>query len=363
MSPARRDRRRRDWPRGLYEPRPGYFIWRHPRTKQVFVLGRVPLAHAKNEALIANRHVAETSLPSLVAMLTGETHTIADLLAKMPEPAKPSSARQYRALDKRILAGLGTHQCGSLAVQHCAALIEDIVADGMNHLAHSLRSRLIAVCQRGVRMGWLKSNPAKETQAPKTTTARSRLSLEQFLLIRQNATEFLPRAMNLALVTGQDRSTVAAMMKSHIRDGRLICQRIKTNDKNPPVAIPLAIRLDAIGLSLDDLLRERQSILSRYLVHHVVNYPAVPAGSKVAPDRISAAFLEARRAAGIPDEFPDGKLAPTFHEIRSLAKRLYEKQGGVDTKQLLGHATEAMSKLYQDARDMAPIEVRIVNTK
>lgn len=233
----------------------------------------------------------------------------------------------------------------------------------MNYLAHSLRSRLIAICQRGVRMGWLPLNPAKETESPKTTTARSRLSLEQFLKIRDHAGEFLPRAMNLALVTGQDRSTIAAMMKSHVKDGRLICQRIKTNDKNPPVAIPLAIRLDVLGLSLQDILRERQPILSRYLVHHVVNYPAVPAGSKVAPDRISAAFLEARRAAEIPDVMPDGKLAPTFHEIRSLAKRLYEKQGDVDTKQLLGHATEAMSKLYEDARDMQPIEVRIGNTK
>jgi hypothetical protein len=286
-------------------------------------------------------------------MLTGETHNVADLLTRMPEPDKSSSARQYRALDKRILAAIGSVRCGDLTVRHCADLIDGIVAEGMNYLAHSLRSRLIAVCQRGVRMGWLPSNPAKETASPKTTTARSRLSLEQFLLIREHA----------ALVTGQDRSTVAAMMKSHVKDGRLICQRIKTNDKNPPVAIPVEIRLDVLGLSLADILRERQPVMSHYLVHHTVNYPAVPAGSKVAPDRISAAFLDARRAAGIPDELPDGKLAPTFHEIRSLAKRLYEKQGNVDTMQLLGHATEAMSKLYQDARDMAPIEVRIVNTK
>jgi integrase len=152
------------------------------------------------------------------------------------------------------------------------------------------------------------------------------------------------------------------MKRSDVKDGRLICQRSKTARKNAPIAIPIALRLDAIGLSLDDLLRERSNVLSPYLVHHVVNYPGTPAGSPVGLERVSAAFLEARKAAGIPDIDAEGKGAPTFHEIRSLAKRLYEKQGGVDTKTLLGHATDAMSELYKDARDMVPVEVN-VNTK
>ena len=44
---------------------------------------------------------------------------------------------------------------------------------------------------------------------------------------------------------------------------------------------------------------------------------------------------------------------------RSLAKRLYTEQGGVDTKALLGHATERMSALYADPRGVEPIKVRI----
>ena len=47
---------------------------------------------------------------------------------------------------------------------------------------------------------------------------------------------------------------------------------------------------------------------------------------------------------------PDGKGAPTFHEIRSLSKRLYDEQGNVDTKALLGHRTEKMGALYADPR-------------
>lgn len=361
MSPARRAARRRDWPAHLYEPRPGYFVWRHPQTKETFALGRVPLAHARNEAMQANRLLAE-KLPSLVAMIQGETQTVAALLAKMPEPPKASSAKTFRALDKRIRAELGPIMCGELTVKHCADQLEAIVDEGKPHLARAVRGRLIALCQRGMELGWLKSSPAAVTAKPAAEVARGRLSLEQFLKIREHAAEFLPRAMNLALVTGQDRSTVAAMRRADVKEGRLICQRSKTERKNAPIAIPVALRLDVLGLSLDDLVRERASIISPYLVHHVASYPGTPAGSPVALDRISDAFLAARIAAGIPDVGPDGKGAPTFHEIRSLAKRLYEKQGNVDTKLLLGHSTDAMSELYKDARDMEPIEV-VVNTK
>ncbi|NIA33267.1 integrase [Serratia marcescens] len=42
---------------------------------------------------------------------------------------------------------------------------------------------------------------------------------------------------------------------------------------------------------------------------------------------------------------------PTFHEIRSLAGRLYEKERGKDFAQkLLGHTTEMMTLKYLKTR-------------
>ena len=78
MSPARRSIKRRDWPRGLYESRPGYFVWRHP-DGHALPIGRVPLAVAKNEALTANQHVAEQR-PGLIERLTGAANTVEALL-------------------------------------------------------------------------------------------------------------------------------------------------------------------------------------------------------------------------------------------------------------------------------------------
>lgn len=359
MSPARRSAKRRGWPAHLYEPRPGYFVWRHPKTKRTFILGYVPLAHARNEAMMANRLVQDEALPSLVAMIHGETHTIADLVAAMPPPPKASSAKTVRAQDKRILVAMGQRECHEVSVQHCAELIDGIAAEGKKTHAAAVRARLRALFRHAATIGWMKSDPASVTKKPRIVVKRGRLSLEQFLAIREKATDFLPRAMNLALVTGQDRSTIAAMKRSDIKDGFLVCQRSKTDAKNAPIAIPVALRLDVVGLSLDDLIRERPAILSPSLVHHAIGNGAAAPGDPVHVDRISEAFTEARRAASIPDTDADGKDAPTFHEIRSLAKRLYVKQGNVDTRQLLGHATEQMGALYEDPRDMVPVPVNI----
>lgn len=359
MSPARRSARRRGWPAHLYEPRPGYYVFRHPKTKQTFVLGYVPLAHARNEVMLANRLVQDEALPSLVAMIQGETHTIADLIAKMPPPPKASSAKTARSQDKRILAAMGQRECREVTVKHCAELVEGISAEGKDTLAVAVRARMRSLFRYAARIGWMKEDPASVTEKPRVIVRRGRLSLEQFLKIREHATEYLPRAMNLALVTGQDRSTIAAMQRADVKDGHLICQRSKTEHKNAPIAIPAALRLEVLSLSLDDLLRERTKIISPFLVHHTIGNGAASAGDPVHVDRISDAFTEARRAAGIPDVDDEGKGAPTFHEIRSLSSRLYTAQGDVDVKALLGHATDAMSALYKNTRDMAPIKVTL----
>jgi integrase len=362
MSAARRSHRKRDWPRGLYEPRPGYYTWRHPTTGQTLVIGRVSLAIARNEAIAANAHVLGAR-PSLVARLSGAVHTVADLLAEMPAAATKNTEKSWRSQDKVIREALGEKQCGTLTVADCAGVVEPIAKAGKNRWAQAIRSRLIAVCKRGMQLGWMNSNPAEVTADPKPMVKRGRLTLEQFQAIHTKApevAEWLPLAMMLALVTGQDRSTVAGMERVHISGEWLTVWRTKTRKTNKPVDIPLALRMDAVGVSLSDLVKARTGVLSKFLVHHVNPWGNAPAGSKVHPDRISHAFTEARKLAKIPDEG-----APTFHEIRSLTKRLYDAQGNVDTKALLGHATQRMSDLYADPRGVEHIRVSVrqVNKK
>lgn len=326
-------------------------------------IGRVPLFHAKQEAIAANEFVSAQQ-PSLVERLTGAGNTIAQLLDKMPKAANPNTAKSWRSLDKKVRATLGALACRALTVKHCAELIQTEADAGHARTAQALRSRLVAVCAKGMTLGWLDENPAEPTAAEPVTVQRSRLTLDSFRAIHAKAADvkdWLPGVMMLALVSGQDRSTLAGLRRSvNIGPEFLKLKRGKTGVE---IEIPLALRLDVMGLTLAEALKGCESGIRSlkagrdYVIHHRREFGNAPLGGKVHPDNISEAFTEARRLAGIPDVLPDGKGAPTFHEIRSLAKRLYKSQGGVDSKALLGHLTEEMSDLYGNPRGAEPIRV------
>lgn len=355
MSPARRSLKRRDWPRGLREPRPGYYTWDHPDGR-CLVIGRVSLAVARNEAMAANQHVL-ASRPGLLERLVGSSNTVGDLLDSMPAPKNPNTAKSWRSLDKIIRAELGKTLCSALETRDCARLLAKLTDKART--AEAVRSRLIAVCQRGQEEGWLDHNPAQATRRPAVVVQRGRLTLEMYATIRARAdevNEWLGYAMDLAVVTGADRKTIAGLERSAVTGEFLTIARSKTDIV---LEIPLRLRLDVLGLELAALVKRRSGVVSRYLVHHVSPWGNAPAGSSIHPDRISHAFTEARRLAQVPDVLPDGKLAPTFHEIRSLAKRLYENQGNVDTKALLGHKTDRMATMYANPRGSEAVRVRV----
>src|SRR5690606_41363348 len=71
--------------------------------------------------------------------------------------------------------------------------------------------------------------------------------------------------MALALVTGQDRVACREGKFSDIHDGGWWMERSKTGAR---IFLPLELRLDCFGMSLDDVLRQCRStgIVSRYLV-------------------------------------------------------------------------------------------------
>jgi integrase len=352
MSPARRSIKRRDWPRGLQERRPGYYTWKHPDGREI-AIGRVPLAVAKSEAIAANQHIADTK-PTLVERLTGASNTVAQLIGRMDVPANKFTAKTARSLDGKILRSLGSRPVSLVSTVDCAGLIEAEADAGKARGAQALRSRLSAIFARAVQLGWVDHNPVPATRNPKVTVKRGRLTLDTFRQIHAVAdqvAEWLPHAMMLALITGADRSTIVGMQRSDHASGYLTITRSKTGAR---IAIPVALRMDCVGVSLADLLAHKTGVVSKYLLHHVDPWGNAPAGSKIHPDRISHAFTEARKLAGLPDE-----KAPTFHEVRSLASRLYRDQGNVDVQALLGHARAEMTQMYQDPRGVEAIKVRI----
>lgn len=359
MNAARRNRRRLDWPARLYEPRPGYYVWRNPITGETLPIGRVSLSEAKSQAIAANFHV-DSQKPTLLERLTGEANTFAQLLAKMPPAKAYNTAKSIRSLDKRLQA----HFLGPVAqitVRDCAELLEAERDAGRARSAQALRSRMVAVFRRGQELGWMDSNPAAVTRNETVKTKRGRLTLETFRAIYAKADEVAPwlaHAMRLAVLTGADVSTLSSLTRAMSDGETLTFTRSKTNAR---IAVPLRIRLEALGWTLADQMVSTSGILSPWLIHHRASVGKSRIGGQVSAQRLSKSFTEARRLAGIAEEG-----APTMHECRSLAKRLYEAQGNVDTKALLGHATERMGEMYADPRGAEAVRVRVdrqVNAK
>lgn len=357
MAARPRIRKRANWPANLYEPRQGYYTFRDPRDGKVHVLGRIPLAQAIFEVQEANASIEGGSRRSLADRIDVGPETIRDLLAKMPtDGMKHSSILSFRSIDKKIAEALGDIPCGDLTTKAIAEFIEGVYATGKHRTALKIRSRLTKVCKRGIALGWMSSNPAEATENLKVKVKRSRLTMETFKKILAKAPEvnsWIENAMLLALVSGQDRSTVARWTRASIEGDVAVVHRTKTEVR---IAIPLDLRMDAIGMSLRDVIAKCRStgVVSQYVIHHTTSAGPMKRGDPVRIRSVSVAFAAARRLAGIPEEG-----APTFHEIRSLAKRTYVEQGNVDTKALLGHMSDSAANLYADPRGIAPIKVRI----
>ena len=352
MNAARRNAANRGFPRGLY-CRDGWYYFRTPAGK-TYPIGRVSLAVAKMEAIAANQHL-ESLKPSLLSRMTGATNTIAQVLETMPISSVYNTAKTQRSLDNRIRASLGAEQCHTLTVAQCATFLEGVKAEGKHRLAAALRTRLVEVCRSAVELGWMDSNPADVTRKTgRVVVKRGRLTLETFRAIYAVAPQVAPwlqRAMMIGLVLGADRMTIAGLQRSDVVGDVLTYTRQKTHAR---IAVPMALRMEAVGVSLADLVDERTGVLSPFWIHHTAAQGKAKIGAAVHPDTISQAFTDARILAGIADEG-----APTMHELRSLCRRTYAAQGGVDVKALLGHSGQRVSDLYQDSRGAEPVLVKL----
>lgn len=69
-------------------------------------------------------------------------------------------------------------------------------------------------------------------------------------------------------------------------------------------------------------------------------------GGMVKPNTISTSFKKIRELSGLSWE---KGTPPGFHEIRSLAERVYRDQK-VNTKDLLGHKSQSQTDRYNDDR-------------
>lgn len=249
-----------------------------------------------------------------------------------------------------------------IKVTELVEVIASYEARGQNRSALAMRTTAVEMWKDAMAEGWVNENIAERTRAPSAKVMRSRLTLDDFKLIYEKAGQLDPwirHAMALAITTAQRREDIAAFefrpsgnATSWLDGTELYVIQQKTGNR---VCIPIG--LGVAGFTLAESIKAcRDAVISRWMVHHQKPRTKSRPGDQVWVDTITRGFARARDLAGIKGE--PGKTPPTFHEIRSLAIRLYTSAYGKDFAQAIaGHKDAATTDLYRDTRGAEWIRV------
>jgi integrase len=372
VAARRRNADRRNWPANLYKNSKGYFWFRNPADGKTVGLGydqKIAMLQAKTANAELLRRKGEVSL---IQRLDGNVLTLAEWVdeyeTKYAEraDAKPTTLAAMRhQLNPLRNADFAAQAVDKITTRNISDLIEEVKLRGAT-MATRVLQRAIFVFRAAEARGLIKvgSNPAVPIEKPKVVVARTRLTLDEFKAVlgkaREDGNHWMENAMLLAVLTGQRREDISEMLFSQVKDGFLWIEQSKGRDGHQSkVRLPLTLRLQAIGMSLDEVVRQcRDAVVSKNLIHHRKAWGKAQAGSHVKLGTLSRAFQTYRDMAKISVE--DGRTPPTFHEIRSLAARLYADEYGPEVAQaILGHKTAKMTSLYRDSRGREWTDVKI----
>ena len=119
------------------------------------------------------------------------------------------------------------------------------------------------------------------------------------------------------------------------------------------IALPLALRLDAIGLSIGDVIDQCDGYArkGKTLLRQSNGQPLVV-------NSLSARFHQVLITA-LGGRWNRPGTPPSLHECRSLSERLYRPQG-IDTQTLLGHKHLSMTDQYNNDRGLDKSQWRVL---
>lgn len=347
---APRQRKDPRLPAGLRE-REGYYSWTSPVDGREFGIGR-DRRKAIQEAMEANAAISKQR-PTLAERITGAANTWGEwcddfekILTERESAANTIRTRKTLMKYLRAVADEGA-AASKISTRDCSQALDRLTKQGKRRMAQSLRSFMIDSFDRMKAKGWRLDNPAEVTDPIKVKVKRARLPFSAFIkLYETTKLAWLRNAMALALVAGKDRDSVRNAQFTDFRDGGWWNERSKTEAR---VFLPLELRLACFGMSLEDVLRHCRTtgVVSRYLIHQTQRAKGSVLGKPLHLDMITRQFK--RELAKLKLDW-DGKEPPTFHEIRSLAARLYKDQGDINPQDLLSHKDPRSTAIYTDGR-------------
>jgi enterobacteria phage integrase len=363
-----RSPKKRNWPDYLYERnRKGpYYVWVHPKTGQEFGLGR-DFAKARGQALAANIKLAQqdhqVTLADRVTNKAGGTVAEFVPVYRAIIEGEGVAANTLKTLDsnlRRISKAVGTMAMPGVTTKNLFDLIiEPLEKEKKNRTAGQIWSTLDGMWKAAAGQGKVTHNPVTNLRVKSASVKRERLTLPTFMTIYEAAKKSKDRwhakLMRLALVSAQPRECLVLWEFTDVQEGFLWNERGKTGAR---IKIPTSLTLPGVGWTLEECIKDcRDHVLSRHLLHHNIGRTKSPPGSAVSLNAASKAFQRARERTDLT--WPDDRLPPSLHEIRSLSLRLYRDAFGRDFAQALaGHKDGSTTDIYTDVRGAEWIEVR-----
>jgi integrase len=257
----------------------------------------------------------------------------------------------YLAHSRRIVKAMGQRPIRQITAMDVADFLDGIVAEGLPGVAKAVKGYMRLSFSEAVGKGWIDTVPVRDVRiTTKAVVKRARLTLDVFNRVYETApTEWLRNAMALALVSAQRREDVArAEFKDFHDGGWWLTQASEKTDHPHRIFIPNELSPRGFNISLGAVVsRSRKSgVVSRFVVHQTVRRGASSVGGALRLSTVSRAFTDAVDALGIDW---GTKTPPTFHEIRSLALRLYGDQG-VNVQLLAEHSDPDTTAIYLNSR-------------
>ncbi|EDT8874384.1 tyrosine-type recombinase/integrase [Salmonella enterica subsp. enterica] len=342
-----------------------YWRYRHPVTGRNLGLGNIDQKLAESIAAEANIRLARQQTEQMMSLQekilkdTGESLTVSIFLnnyRRMQQERYDNGEIKLNTLKQKSTPlrvfeeHFGSKKLDTITVKDIVSVLEEYKARGHNRMGQIFRKVLIDVFREAQQTGDVPPgfNPAESAKKPQVRISRQRLSFDEWKMIYDAAEKdgyFLQRGMLLALMTGQRLSDVCRMKFSDVRDGYLHVEQQKTGAR---IAIPLALRCHKLNLTLGDVVSScRDYVLSQWLLHHHHDKGKGKRGGMIKPATLTVAFKKARDS--VDHNWNANGTPPSFHEQRSLSERLFREQG-IDTRILLGHSSQKMTDIYNDAR-------------
>ena len=342
-----------------------FYFYRGPAQDRDVHLGR-DFEAARRAVSIINGRTAADPVQIALAKIERPVETVGKHVEWYKERIEARRSKRGKALAagtlyeyKRILDDIGQRLTPARSIadidrRAVAGILDDLPGWTSNRYRQLLRDLFRHAVARGLR----EDNPVEATIAKDVAVVRQRLKFEHFNQIRDEASPWFQRAMDLALWSLQRESDLVLLrIDEHWREGVLRLAQVKgQRHATGRLAIKPGEHLMAAIIScLNSPERvHRKYGACPYFVHRIpdryikAKWKLHP--MQVASEMLSREFASVRDRLGLYDDLEDAQK-PSFHEIRALGGDRYRevlKWTEDRVQALMGHTSTKMTREYLD---------------